>query len=151
MPFFFSFQRNIEFSSKTTGVQVLCLCRYEVFLPALERRVSCRPKKPWSPWPMQSLTLSGALASTSCFAVGIQQGPNQPHQTQPSGREELAKPIPPQGPQGSGPAADSRRWVTDHLWEGNDALPTLREAALVPGNVSIHSDDLACSCSLHKS
>lgn len=126
-------EKHIEFPSKTTGVQVFCLCKDEVFLPALGVRVSCGLKETCSPWPMQSLTLPGACSSTICFAVGTQQGPDQPHQTWPRMREELPKPIPPQGPLGRGPAAVSRRWAMDHLWERNDAPPPLQEAALVPG------------------
>lgn len=77
-PFCFLFQRNTAFPSKTTGVQVSCLCRHEVFLPALGRRVTCRLKEPCSPQSMQSLTLPGACSSTGHFLVGTQQGPDQP-------------------------------------------------------------------------
>lgn len=107
-PFGFSFQRNIDFPSTTTAVQVFCPCRDEVFLLALG---SLQAEGTMLPTAHAALTLPGAHSSSST-AVGISTAWADPC-PQPAGREQPPRPVPPRGPLGRDPGADNRRWVMD--------------------------------------
>lgn len=87
-----------------------------------------------SPWPTQSLTLSGAHFSTSHFAAGTQKGPVRHHQTRWSRREELPKLVPPQGlwAEVLQKTGGGGRWTTSGRHNAPDLL---QEAALVPGSL----------------